>query len=179
MGDWPQPRQPWNQVTIAPSSPDSLGIALSLIQGATDSASTAWPAANRAIFVPFVIHEPFLLQQMLAFHGTSVTGNADLGVYDALGNRIVASGSTAISGTTTTAAYNVTDTVLNPGAYYMAIACSSTGAIIGWAGPAAQYAAGLGAYQMASAFPLPSTATFAAPSSGFVPCIAVSGRALL
>lgn len=175
--DWP----------IAPLPPRDLGnvstLSLSSIggngPGALTLSSLAWPTANRAVFVPFRISAPLLVRQLFVQNGSAVSGNIDLGVYDAVGTRIVSSGSTAQSGTSVLQVIDITDTQLGPGLFYFAVAIDNTTGTVTRISSAIAAAQMTGAVQMASAFPLPATATFAAIATGVVPVIGASGRSVL
>lgn len=131
-----------------------------------------WPAANRALFFPFRVPVPVTVCKGIAGAGSTGLGNFDIGVYDALGNLIVSSGSVARVVNSENVA-NFTNTLLAPGMYYMAMAQDGTNQ---WAAinPGIGRIQYMGARQMASAFPLPSTATFATISSSFVPWFCIS-----
>jgi len=96
----------------------------------------------------------------------TASGNVDCGIYTADGTRLVSAGSTAQSGTQTLQVVALgTPLLLEPNTYYIARAQSST---VGTADglPMLLYGPPMaGAAQMASAFPLPATFTFASESS--------------
>lgn len=120
-------------------------------------------AANDAWYVPFVLNEPFTVRKAGWHNGTTVSGNVDIGIYSANGTRIWSSGSTAQSGTSVVQVVTPTAFTLAPGLYYLAIAVdNTTGTFRGFA--LQQAGRSTGVFTQASAFPLPSTATFAAPS---------------
>jgi hypothetical protein len=134
-----------------------------------------WPAADRAIFVPFVLHEPMVVQRMAVFNALTATGNVDVGIYTEDGTRLVSAGSTAMSGTVAIQSFSISIT-LAPGRYYMALAFSSASANIKAATTSLGSTYACGILQMASAFPLPATATFAAPTSAYIPAFGISSR---
>lgn len=175
MADWAA-AQDYNGVTICPTSPEALPELAYHQTGAP--ASTAWPAANRAIFVPFLVYQPLVVVKMMISNGSTAAGNVDVGVYDDQGNLLVSSGSTAQSGTGALQTFDITDTLLLPGLYYMAQAASTTSHTnVAWAPLALPGCMGIA--QMASALPLPATATFATATSSYVPGIAVTTRTLI
>ncbi len=121
----------------------------------------AHPTANLALFIPFVMYEPGVVKRLLITNGATVTGNIDAGIYSADGTRLVSMGSTAMSGASAVQAMDITDTLLGRGLFYLAFASDSgTASFFGWNLPS--HPEGTGIYQMASAFALPATATFAA-----------------
>lgn len=98
----------------------------SLLGAAT--ASTAWPANNKAYFYPVTLNDWVTVYQMFFYVGATSSGNIDVGIYDSQKNKIITSGSTAMSATINTIqTINTTDTVLPPGEYLVAGACSTTG----------------------------------------------------
>lgn len=105
--------------------------------------------------------------------GTTAGGNCDVGIYDHEGNRLVSSGATA-RGASNETICNITDTLLYPDIYYMAMAHDGTSNIVGFA-PGVQRARLCGVLQMASAYVLPDPVTFAAVTVSWVPSIAIYG----
>lgn len=174
MGTWPtvadarvagEAISPFSQLSIG-------GILNAVIAGA--AASTAWPAANRAIAIPFRLDRPFLVTQAVVGNGSTGGNNFDVGIYDAAGNKIVASGATARSASSEVVC-NLTDTLLGAGLYYMALASDSTGTFIAFAPAAVGLVKMCGIKQMASAYVLPSTFTPATAASAFIPLFALWG----
>lgn len=151
--------------TIHSLSYFAMPIVVRLLIGGQPS-SGAWPTANKAIFVPFVINTNCTVKKMFVVNGATASGNLDIGIYNEDGTKLVSSGSTAQSGTNGLQVIDVTDTPLSPGAYYMALAMNGiTGTMFKYtAGTGAQMSQ-LGVYQQTTAFPLPATATFATGSS--------------
>lgn len=143
-------------------------------------ASAVWPSANRAIFIPFEVEHPYLVTQMYTFNGTAAAGNIDLGVYSEDGTRIVSTGSTAQSGTTTYQIVDVTDTMIGRGCFYMALALSSA------SGTNSRFTSATTITGLASgmmiqdtAFALPATATFAATTSTYFPVFGLTGYSVV
>lgn len=126
------------------------------------SVSVAWPTANKAIYMPVLLAEPLLVTQMWVENGATASGNIDVGIYDEAGTRIVSSGSTAQSGTSAMQVFNVTDTLLGPGVFYIAVALdNTTGTVHVWGSATTILGRATGALQQTSAFALPAVATFA------------------
>lgn len=84
----------------------------------------AWGAANTAYLVPVVVTRHFLVKNMAILNGT-VAGNVDVGIYDRWFNRLVSAGSTLQAGASAPQVFNVTDTWLTPGLYFLAGAGST------------------------------------------------------
>lgn len=155
---------------ISTSGPLSIGYEIASSEVATAS-SVAWPAANRALFVPFQVSEQVTVYQTFLINGATVSGNVDLGVYKEDGTYIISTGATAQSGTNALQAIDITDTMFGPGRFYMALSISNTTAtVFGYLTFDGPTATGFGMFQQASAHPLPTTsATFASCSSSTVP----------
>lgn len=165
MTDFPNP----NAFGLDPSDVLSASNQLmGLITGA-DPTSVAWPLTNKAIFVPIRVAFPVTVYKLVIGAGATVAGNFDIGIYDASGNRLVSSGSTA-KGASVAHVLDVTDTVIGPGVYYLAMSANGTNNYIAWA-PSVQIAKLMGLFEMATAFPLPATATFATATHAFLPTI--------
>lgn len=160
-------------VTIIPQSVESLSV---LQAGSGAPTSAAWSAANRALFIPFRLSRPITAVKMFVFNGTTVSGNLDVGIYNKDGVRLVSSGSVAQAGTSQVQVIDIADTFLDIGLFYMAMAMdNSTGH--NFRRSVNNILMRLtGCLQMASAFPLPATATFASISSSYVPTMGLTTR---
>jgi hypothetical protein len=133
----------------------------------------AWPAADRALYIPFIIEAPVPVTQIAWENGATLNGNVDVGIYDLAGKRLVSLGSTAQAGASVVQVGDITDTPLNQGVYYMAMASSSATATFARVQPGSIGVRAGGGLQQATAFPLPSSATFAAVASSFLPMLAL------
>lgn len=133
-------------------------------------ASAVWPSANRAIYYPFRITDTVLVTQLFCGNGTVAANNIDIGIFNADGRKIVSSGSTAQAGTSTLQLFNVTDTTLGKGMYYIGMAMDGvTGTTWRDAGFTVKQLQSLGVFQQATAFALPASATFATVASVYLP----------
>lgn len=181
MADWPNALMPPAPV-ITPFALESLGIALGAQNnGLVTAASAAYPSANLALFLPFLLGSPTTVTKLCVVNGGTASGNVDVGIYDAVGTRIASAGSTAQAGTNALQAFDITDVVLGAGLYYLAVAKDDTTGTILRVNPVAEILRAFGCFQMASAFPLPATATFATIAQAFVPAIGclTGGRTVL
>jgi hypothetical protein len=125
------------------------------------AATAAWPTANLAVYVPVRIPTACVVKKLALSNGSAVTGNFDIGIYNAAGSRLVSTGSTAQSGTATEQVVGVTDTALSAGLYYFAACHSSTGSVMA-VSPVAPIAAAHGVLTEAvGAVTLPATASWA------------------
>lgn len=156
---------------------ETAGMAINV-----NTVAAAWPSANLAIFVPVRIGYPFTAVKMFWINGATVgTNSVDVGIYDNQGNRLVNSGGTVTAGATGIQIVSITSTTLEPGLYYMAMAANGTTdtSLRGGTGGIATPWALVGAYQMATAYTLPSTATFAQMAQTTMPIIGMSSTSTL
>ena len=158
MGLWLAPPRP--TITITPFAAESLAGNAPGSLGAP--ASSTFPSANAAYFFPFRIWTPITVRKLFAHNGATASGNIDVGIYDAQGRKLVSAGSTAQAGTNALQEFDVTDTVIGPGLFYLAVAMdNTTGTLFRSTFGGSVNSKVMGEAQQASAFPLPATATFA------------------
>lgn len=161
---------------------ESIGSKIYGLGGGNITGVTAGsvPAANSAIFVPFALAAPTAVNQVFVYE-SSGTGNFDIGVYDEFGARLFSLGSTALSGSSQIRLFDVTDFNLGAGLFYLALSCNSgTAAFLGASfGGVTGLAQVCGVASMASAFPLPATATFATAANDFIPLVGITTRGTL
>jgi len=148
------------------------------LQANLTPASSTWPVANTAFYLPMYIPFPYPVRRIFWFNGSSVTStNMDAGIYSESGVRLYSTGSVAASGVSALQYVSLgTELLLMPGRYYFALADSSTTANRG-----GQAAAGtvsrnrqVGILQEASALPLPANMTGAQVANAYVPVVGVT-----
>lgn len=157
----------------------SAYVLVTTTEGTDYGVGAGWPAANRAILIPFDISESYTVKKLGWINGATVSGNVDVGIYDTNLTRLVSAGSTAQGSISVVQEVDVTDTTLPPGSYYMAMAMDNTTGRVLRSVANHLDTASVGVAQMAAAFPLPATATLAEPVNDYTPLIAVSSRTLL
>ena len=135
--------------------------------GISTIAGTAWGSANRAYYVPFVVTEYVTVKKMF-WLSTGSAPTYDLAIYREDGTRVVAAGGTTTAGTSATIERDITDTILAPGRYYMAMAQNSGANTTVCVTVPTVDLAFLGVYIQETAYPLPSTATFATAKGIFI-----------
>lgn len=143
------------------------------------AASVAWGTANRAIYVPFRIGRPLLVDRLFVVCGATQGGGntISIAIYDKDFTRLVTTGSqTYNGGTNVTNSFDVTDTRIGPGLFYFATALSSTTDTVMANGSVAILLRPLGIAQETTAHPLPEVGTPAAAASNILPLIGLSGR---
>lgn len=151
-----------------------------ILGGAGGLTTAAWSTANTAIYMPFTISFPYLAQKMATIIGVQ-SGNIDVGIYDEKGNLLVSMGSTAVAAAGLQV-FNITDTWLMPGTYFMAMNVDNTTATVQAAG-STPFPVAVGRtcgiqIQAVGAVTLPNPATFATYSARNVPAIMLSGATI-
>jgi len=174
MSDWPQSFGAYPAMPILSTvTPHCLGTG-ALVNFTLGSSN--WPAANRAIFLPFRLATPFYAQRGFVLNGGSVSGNFDIGIYDEQGARLASIGSTARATVSVIQAVNFTAPVmLGAGLFYLAVNCSTTSGTFGaiaWSGPDIRNW-GI-CMQDVGATALPQPATFATYVNTVVPLVGIS-----
>jgi hypothetical protein len=133
-----------------------------------------WPTANMAIYVPILVPSRVVVVKLWFASGSTGTGNVDMGLYDASGNAVVSATAAAKITSANEQIFDVTDTPVGPGRYYVALSASNNTDTFTGCLAAAPIAAGLGLLTEASAYPLPATATMVIDQTlGFVPSMGV------
>lgn len=180
MGAFPNPVLPVGPLLTPFSVTRSIGGGLyTLSERLNDAASTVWPSANLALYVPILLSERVTVSQFFSYNGAAVGNNLDLGLYTEDGTRVLSTGSVAQSGTNTIQEFDVTDTAVGPGVFFLAAACNGTTSTLFVANPDAEFLRMLGCFQQASAFALPATATFAAMAQAYVPVVGICIRSVI
>jgi hypothetical protein len=172
--DWPLSLAGAPMVVTGPMSRDSVAIGIS-----TSPASTAWPTANTAVYIPFRVFAPFLVAQIAWANGSAVSGNIDAGIYDAVGTRLVSAGSTVQSGAAAVQTVDITDTWIGPGLFYLALALDNTTGTVQRTSASLARQRLTGCFQQATAFALPATATFAAVATANIPVFGLCTRTVI
>ncbi len=177
MTDFPQTLVlPGRKVIITLYNLASVGAATGSLGAA---ASAVWPAANRAIYVPFRISESIVIQNLFLQNGSAVSGNFDIGILDIAGCKLVSSGSTAQAGVSVTQTVDITDTQIGPGLFYLALSFNNITATVLRSTSNARFLRLLGCAQEANAFPLPAVATFALVGSNYLPACGLAARSFV
>jgi hypothetical protein len=157
------PRRPQPRWALPAHSIDNVWAYGSINTNITNAINTniAWPAANFAIYVPVVVKHMVTVRKLWFSSGTTGTGNIDMGIYSRAGARVINSGSIAKGTAATEQVIDITDTLLKPDLYYLALQGSNgtdTFARMTVAAPA--FAATGVRSQAVGSFGLPSTATW-------------------
>jgi hypothetical protein len=140
-----------------------------------------WTQAWHAVYVPVFVPEPTIVTKMAVQSGNPASGSFDIGVYDEAGKRLVHTGLKSVS-LNTLHVEDITDTLLTPGAYYLAMMHGGGNADYQHTGPssapgpAMRLLYGTKVQSLGANATLPSTATFAAMTTSRVPVITCTTR---
>jgi len=179
MGDFPTTLLSPPHTVIGTGSLSSLlGEICRLVNGNFNS-SGGWPAANRALYMPFMVEVAVTAYLIAWQNGSTISGNLDVGIYSVTGARLVSTGSIAHSGASTVQTGNIADTVLTPGVYYVAMNVdNTTGTFFRTTVMSGGFLRVYGMQQQAvGAVTLPDPATFANPASAYLPLLCVCLKA--
>lgn len=155
---------------ITPYSPEAniLGMPAGISMG-----NAAWPAANRGYFFSFTLYKNTPIVQGFVRNNTG-TGNVEIGVFLPDGTLVGSTGAINLAASNIIYAGSL-DLTLGPGTYYAGMSKDGTGGNNQrLAGSTNQRLQVRGVYQMSSAYPLPSTVTFAAMADNYLPIFGLS-----
>lgn len=133
-------------------------------------ASAVFPGANKVFYMPLRVPVPVLIRQLYCLNGSVVSGNVDVGLFTLDGTKIISSGSTAQAGTTTKQLFNVTDTLIGRGCYYLGITLSNTTGTFQRITTALAPMSAIGLLtETTGGFGLPAIATFSTLANAYMP----------
>lgn len=155
-------------VRVSPVGDINLGI-----RNAASSAA-AWPAANRALYIPMLVEIPCTAYKIGWQNGATIIGNVSVGIYANDGRKQLVEGRAAHSGVNLFQAIDITDTYLRPGLYYLGMSSDSGSGTYFRATPNAILLQASGMQQQANAYPLPDPAAFNTVASSYVPMVTVA-----
>ena len=141
--------------------------------------SAAWPSANLGISCPLYLEMGGLVVKLFVANGSTVNGNMDVGLYTAAYAKIVAIGATAQAGTSDLQAFDITDTYVGPGQYYLIASSSSGTATTVRAQNNLNQMRAWGVTQMAAAHALPATFVPATVGQGYLPLMGLTLRTVV
>lgn len=144
---------------VLPTVLTSLHAVDSAVLVGSAQSAFAFPSANLALLFPFTLTRGAVAKRLACTNGGTASGNIDMGIYRDDLTLLVSKGSTAQAGTNATQFLDITDTSLGPGRYYMALVIDNVTGLFYRHTPIAVALRMMGALQMTTAFPLPSTIT--------------------
>lgn len=95
------------------------------------SFTTSTLSANRAYYWPMVLPRPCVLYKFFGTNGATVDGNVDIGLYRQNYTKVLSVGPTAMAGASVVQWFDVANTYIPAGAYYLAHWSSSNTATFG------------------------------------------------
>lgn len=161
--------------SLSPRFTAAIGIRPYAQNGTPSSA--AWPAANRALYIPMALRSPYRIRRVWWVNGATANGNVDLGIYawTATGGDLLYSTGAVAQAGTDAPQYVTKDLLLTPGEYYLALSLSSgTGTTHRLSSVSGNTMRILGPLQQATAHPLPSSMTPAAIATGYWPLFGIT-----
>lgn len=153
--------------TITPFSQESVISTAAF--GLNNFASGAYTAANLALYIPFRLQHPIVVTKLFSSNGATASGNIDVGIYSADFTRVVSSGSTAQSGTDLNQLFDIADTLLGVGDFYLAVAMNNNTGTLYRTTSTFNILRVAGMLRQTSAFPLPAVATPVALTASYTP----------
>lgn len=94
--------------------------------GAALATATAWGTADRAMYVPVRLEGSGTVYQLSVQNGGTANGTTDVALYNEDFVRLVASGPTNQAGTSQIQLFDVTDTQIGSGIYFLGLVNSGT-----------------------------------------------------
>lgn len=145
---------------VGPGSDCSIGTVLAAGAAAAPVSTSGMAVNNNALYIPFVLLQAKTARKMSIRNGATITSNVDVGIYNSAFTRLVSIGGVAQAGASAQQVFDIADTVLQPGLYYIGISMSSTtGLLTTWVNPGSSVLVNAGCFQESGAYPLPATAT--------------------
>jgi hypothetical protein len=175
LTDWPYSQFDVNAI-LSTIGPNCVYADLAINTSQSFNTSAVYPTANTAIYIPVWINRQVTVYRMSTVVAAQ-SGNMDIGIYDDFGNRMVSKGSTPVPAAGI-ASIDVADTVIGPGAYFLALNCDNVVASFRRCAAGVIVAQMSGCLQQAvGAVTLPATFTAVALNASYVPVITAHLRA--
>jgi hypothetical protein len=145
-------------------------------------ASAAYPTANRALLIPFTPTRDMRPALWYWHNGATVSGNVEVGVWDAALQKVASSGSVAQAGVNAFQSVAAAGgTVIKGGRTgYLVVCVDNTTATLFRLAPSGTLLNGLGVLMLATSLPLPtSLAGAVGTNASYVPLFGFSERSFL
>lgn len=173
-----------SSVFITPYSPEAAPAGWHNLQATANPVTAAYPTAQKALFFPIRLFRSETVKRFFWVNGTTAsTDDIAVGVYDMAGHSIAlgtssgANHGTLATGTSQCQFDNITDFVLGPGEFLLAIWSSGGTTHLLRTAVNFRQLAESGAYQQASLTTgLPTTATLASITAAYLPLFGLSLR---
>jgi hypothetical protein len=157
MGDFPLLHGQMPMPILTTIDPRIVPVAEFMTLRVGAAAAASWPAAGRAIGVKVVVARPLVVKRAAWINGASVSGNVSIGIYNDDTLERMVSASAAQAGVSVVQAVDLTDTLLLPGAYIMAMSTDGTSQFVRTAINGIVQRSMSVSQATSSAYPLPAT----------------------
>lgn len=165
-------------IMVTPLSRWSIGDQLAAGDIPAISSGNMNGANNRAFAYPLVIPAPCVIVKAFIHNGASVAGNVDIGLYYENYTKVVTAGGAAQVGVNLIQEFDLTDTVVQPGRYYLVGSASGAATAKQWVYGGEYRLALMGCFVAETAYPLPATLTPTAPTTLSVGVVNLMGLSL-
>lgn len=138
----------------------------------TATTNANWGTANLVLYMPFTVYESSTAKRLAWMNGSTLVANVHIGIFDESLARLVQSGAVTPVGAGVIQAFNIADTVLAPGRYYLALGSDNASSRFGFFNPDATLVRGVGVAEAAAGISggnLVTPATLAAYSRVILP----------
>lgn len=160
---------------LTPWSTCAIGDPLAGLASGTLASGTT--GANRAVLVPFQLAHEFTVMKVFWANGATVgTDNVDVGVYTEAGVKKFTSGAVLSAGASIVQEVDVTDFLLTPGRYWLALSMSGNTATVQQSVLSAELLRMTGVAYMSAAHVLPASITPANTGDQYVPLFGIAER---
>jgi hypothetical protein len=138
--------------------------------------TTGTVGANTAFYTQVQVNTTITAYQMAWINGATLSGTVDVGIYSDANVRLVSSAPQTQAGVSTVQAFDIADTVLTPGTYFLALASSSATATFRNSNINANVLRACGVYQQAglTSGTLPNPSVPATMGSATLPVLCVA-----
>lgn len=159
-------------------SEEGLGIPIGRFNAGA-GASTAWPVANRGIFLPFVLSSPYTVKTFVWLNGATLSGNVAAAIYNTDGSRLVGTGSKVQAGVSILQTATGVETTLGSGNYYMGLSLDNTTGRISRLALTIDDRIFMGLRVAESTFPLTATGVTFVASGLYLPTFGISSSTVI
>jgi len=180
VSDWPSGAYLEAGPTVHTGSLESAGAELVGGGGSIVNATTqAFPAANRAYGHAFynLGRQPIVATMLFWLNGATMSGNCDIGIYDARFQRIVSSGPVPQAGINAAQVVSISPTPLPPGGpYHFALAMDNGAGHVMRNTPFSGQINFCGGFMAIAGYPLPASLTAVYSSANYWFLLGLSQR---
>lgn len=162
---------------ISTFGPSSLGIELAGLASSAPATDT-WPVADRSIYVPFVVESTFVAVKLWFCVGGTASGDYKMAIYRDDFVRLAVTTAATATAANTVEEQDITDTVLQPGRYYLGLTNNGTTGTVIRTEPSVEFQKALGVCAQASSLPDPMVPVVVA-TNDYIPYMGLASRTLV